>query len=440
MHLEDRYTEDLPALRERRYIRVLITVNRTNFFLDGARAFGFEHSLLREYETYLNRRVSRRDLRVVLEFIPVARDELIQGLVEGRGDIAAAGLTITSERLKLVDFTTPYIRGVDEVVVAHEDVDTEDLLSLDDLSGRRVFVRRSSSYHESLLGLNERLAQAGLRSVKILEADETLETEDILEMVNSGAVKLTVADSHLAEAWASVLPDIRILPHLKLREGGDIAWAIPKETPELRKSLGGFIRSHRQGTLKGNIYFSRYFEDNRWLRNPLEAEARRREAQYENLFRKYARKYGFDWKLIMAVAYQESRLDQKKRSPAGAVGLMQMRPATARDKNVGIVDIHLPENNVHAGVKYLAFLRDHYFDDEGLREQDRIRFALAAYNAGPAKVRKARALAARIGLDPDRWFRNVEVAALRIVGQETVRYVSNINKYYVLLNLADRKT
>ena len=125
-------------------------------------------------------------------------------------------------------------------------------------------------------------------------------------------------------------------------------------------------------------------------------------------------------------------MNPSRKSRAGAVGIMQVLPSTARDKNINIANIESVDNNVHAGVKYLAFLRDRYFNSPDIRTRDQIRLALAAYNAGPAKIQNARNLARKMGLDENQWFRNVEIAVLRIVGQETVQYVSNINKYYVL--------
>lgn len=150
------------------------------------------------------------------------------------------------------------------------------------------------------------------------------------------------------------------------------------------------------------------------------------------MFEKYAEMYGFDWRLILAMAFQESRLTPGKKSSKGAVGLMQIKPSTASDLKVGIHDVGDVENNVHAGVKYLAFIRDRYFNDEDIRPRDKVRLSLAAYNAGPAKIRRAMQKTREMDLDPNEWFRNVELAVLRMVGQETVRYVSNINKYYVI--------
>ena len=254
-------------------------------------------------------------------------------------------------------------------------------------------------------------------------------------MPPSGAIPITIADSTLAEIWSGVFDNLQVHFDLKVRTGSRIAWMVRKDNPELRGSLNKFIGGHRKGTLLGNIYFERYFERNRWIKNPLTKGALEKQHRNTELFKKYATQYGFDWRLIMAMAYQESGLDNSKKSPTGAVGIMQVRPSTAADRNVNIRDVHVLENNVHAGVKYMAFLRDRYFQEEMINKRNRIRFSLAAYNAGPQKIRRARKLAQEMELDRDRWFRNVEMATLRIVGQETVQYVSNINKYYVLFKL-----
>jgi len=432
-HLNEKHTDDLEGLVEKRHIRVLTTFNKTNFFVSGSRIYGFEYSLLKDYEKSLNKEIGRKELQVVLEFIPVPYDQLIPRLVEGFGDIVAAGLTITPEREKRVAFTNPYLTDVDELVVTNRA--TGELKTLEDLSGRNVYVRKSSSYHEILVAQNHIHAKARIPPVRILKMDESLQGEDIFEMVHSGAIPITISDSILAEIWSSVFDNLQVHSDLKVRTGSRIAWMVRKDNPQLRESLNNFLRGHRKGTLLGNIYFERYFERNRWIRNPHTKGAQEKQRRNTELFKKYATRYGFDWKLIMALAYQESGLDNSKKSPTGAVGIMQVRPSTAADRNVDIPDVHVLENNVHAGVKYLAFLRDRYFREEMINQRDRIRFSLAAYNAGPQKIRRARKLAQEMELDRDRWFRNVEMATLRIVGQETVQYVSNINKYYVLFKL-----
>ena len=433
-HLTESYTEDLDALLERKYIRVLTTYNRTNFFLAHGKLRGFEYDLLRQYRKALNKKTTRREIQIVFEFIPVSRDRLIPDLVDGYGDIAAAGLTVTPERQKQVDFTNSYLTDIDEVLVTHKSV--APIQDLTALSGHSVFVRRSSSYYESLLTLNRQLTAQGRRPVKIVQADENLETEDILELVNSGAIARTACDSHIADLWAEILTDIRVYGDVTLRKGGDIAWAVRKTSPALKASLDRFVKAHRRGTRLGNIFFTRYYENTTWIKNPLAGDSGKRLAEYTPLFKEFAARYGFDWRLIGAMAFQESGFDQSKVSPQGAVGIMQIRPETAADPKVGIPDVSRVENNIQAGVKYLNFLREHYFSDKAIRPRDQVRFSLAAYNAGPVKMHRARKKARNMHLDPNRWFRNVEMGMLKIVGQETVRYVSNINKYYVIYNSA----
>lgn len=424
---------DLPDMLNRHSIRVLIPFSKTNYFLSGGRSFGFEYSLLSEYGKYLNRHRTPRQPKVAIEFIPTPNHLLVPALLEGWGDIAAAGLTITSKRKEEADFTDPYLTGVNELVVSHKDVHGVD--RAEDLSGRKVFVRRASSYYESLESLNEYLEFMNIPPVEIIEANEYLSTEDILEMVHSGIVELTVADSHVAELWSEVLPNINVHEQVRLRESGDIAWMVRKDNPELRASLNEFIEGHKRGTLLGNIYFNRYFKSTRWIRELLKPKEVEKLHSYENLFKRYAAEYGFDWKLIAAQAYQESGFDHSSRSSAGAIGLMQLMPDLANEERVGIKDFDILENNVQAGVKYLALLRDSYFDSDQIPSHERILFALAAYNAGPGRISKARELASRMGYDPNRWFQNSELGALKLIGQEPLRYVSNISKYYVAYSL-----
>jgi membrane-bound lytic murein transglycosylase MltF len=435
-HQANSYKEDLDGLLKRRYIRVLTTLNQTNFFLHHGSFFGYEYEIVKGWEKELNTGKKGKDLHTVVEFIPVNRDELIAKLVAGYGDIAAAGLTITDSRRRLADFTTPYLTGIDEVIVTHKQAFKP--RTIEDLAGRRVFVRKSSSYYESLTALNKKLRKSGKRPVKIIAADENLETEDILELVNTGAVEFTVSDSHIANIWTGIFSNLVIHKELKLRSGGEIAWMVRKDSPKLKASLNAFLKQRQKGTLLGNIYFERYYEKNAWINNPLSSNRDKTLLKYKKLLKKYADRYGFDWQLLAALAYQESRFDHTQKNKSGAVGLMQVLPSTGKDKNIGIRNVHLLENNIHAGVKYLAFLKNKYFNDVRIRPRDQVRLALAAYNAGPGKIQRVRAKTKQMGLDPNRWFRNVELATLKMVGQETVRYVSNINKYYVIYRFTSK--
>jgi membrane-bound lytic murein transglycosylase MltF len=306
---------------------------------------------------------------------------------------------------------------------------------LQSLSGRRVVVRAGSSYATHLRDLSERLVATGSAPIEVQEADRRLVTEDLLEMVSAGALELTVADSHIAEAWAEVLPQITVRQDLAIHTGGRIAWAVRRDCPELLASLDGFVGKHKKGSLLGNILFKRYYSGSRWIGNPLAAGETAKLREHIALFQKYGERYDFDWLALAAQAYQESGLDQSKRSGAGAVGVMQLLPTTAADKSVGITGIDQLENNIHAGAKYLAFLRDRYFDDPAIEPPARLDFAWAAYNAGPARVRRLRQKASERGFDPNQWFFNVEKIAAEEIGRETVDYVANINKYYLAYRL-----
>ena len=420
---------DLDKIRERRFLRVLVSYGRTNFFFDQGSPRGFEYDLMMEYEKLLNTSVSSLEDRIKLIFVPVPFDQLLDRLTSGHGDVAAAGLTITPERLAQVSFTKPYLKAVDEVIVGRQDGHA--LTSLSDLSGRTVVARKGSSYITHLKSLNDRLVSQGHAPVEISESEEQLSTEDILEMLDAGAIQLAVADRHIATIWSKMLSNIRIYPDLAIHQGGQIAWAVRHDNTRLLASLNQFVDKNRKGSLLGNILFTRYYEKNRWITNPVSKDDRERLRLMRGFFETYGQTYGIDWLELVAQAYQESRLDQSVVSHAGAIGVMQLLPSTAADKNVGIPDISTVENNIHAGTKYMAFLREHYFSDSEIHPAAKMDFAWASYNAGPNRIRRLREKAQERGFDPNRWFGNVEVLAAEKIGRETVDYVRNINKYFV---------
>ena len=430
---EEPFFGDLPAMRERGFVRVLITHNMTDFFVAGGKLRGIQAELLHEYEKILNQGIKREHEKVKLLFIPVTADELVPALLRGEADVAASFLTITQELEADVDVVTGGVRQVDEVLVTH--AKDGGPTSLEDLSGMDIYVPRDSSYALHLQQLNQAFGLMGLEPARIVEADSHLRTEDILEMVNAGVVGATIVHDFQAELWAKVLPDIRVHPELAISRGKGIGWAIRHDSPELKASIMQLAQRAKKGTLLGNILFDRYFANTRWISNPLADEQQKRFERYLSLFKKYGALYDLDHLALIAQAFKESGLDNSRKSQRGAVGLMQVLPSTAKDHNVDIPDIHDPENNVHAAAKYMAFLRDRYFSDRCLDEVDRLAFTWAAYNAGPAKVRRMRALAKEMGRDPNRWFGHVEHAAGRMVGRETVKYVGDVYKYYVAYRL-----
>ncbi len=423
---------DLDEMQSRRMIRVLVNYSRTRFFHDQGQARGFEYELLKAYEKHLNKGRKHHKWTKLI-YVPVPFDQLLQGLQNGKGDLAAAGLTVTAQRAKQVAFTAPYIPDVNEVVVHHKAV--KDLKTMANLGGRMVYVRKNSSYTGHLDRLNADFKNSKIKPIEVKEAPRNIVTEDILDLVNAGIVPITVADHHLAKAWQQVMPDIVVREDLVVHKGGRIAWALRKESPQLRKHLNQFIAKHRKGSLLGNILYNRYYLHASGIRNPLAGKERKQTLALLKLFKTYADRYDFDTLAIAAQAYQESGLDNARRSPTGALGIMQVLPSTAADKHINIKDIQKLENNVHAGVKYLHFLRKRYFSDPVIPPADQVYFSWAAYNAGPAKINRIRKQAAKEGFDPNRWFFNVENIAAKVIGRETTTYVANVNKYYVAYQL-----
>jgi membrane-bound lytic murein transglycosylase MltF len=425
---------DLDGMLERRAIRVLVVHSGYLYFFDKGRPRGVTAEMLAEFERFLNKTYETRRLPVYVLPVPVTRERLIPDLIAGRADLVAANLTITPDRLERVDFASPIYSGVNEIVVTGPSA--PDLGSLEDLSGQDVFVRASSSYFESLSRLSAKLEAAGLKPPRIRLVEEVLEDEDVLEMVNAGTYPMTVVDDVKARFWMGMLEDIRIRDDLVLNTNGDIAWAFRKGSPELEALLSRFMKTHGQGTLFGNVVRNKYLDDSGWVKSISTAAALERFQGLSSLFKKYAEEYDFDWLELAAQAYQESGFDNDKRSPVGAVGIMQVKPSTAADRNIAVPNVTELENNIHAGAKYMRFLADRYFADASVHPLDQWLLAVAAYNAGPAKIARMRKLAVKHGYDPTVWFDNVEVVVARNVGRETVTYVSNIYKYYLAYKLS----
>ena len=431
--LNEPWIGDFDGMVKRRLIRVLVAYSKTYYFLDQGHQRGLSYDLLKEFEKYVNEKLRTGTLKIKVLFIPVRRDEIISGLVKGFGDIAVANLTVTPQRQKQVAFSDPLLTDVKELLVTGPAAPP--VAGVDDLAGKEVHVRKSSSYYESLMQLNHVFKKAGRPPIKLVFADEMFEDEDLLEMVNAGLIPMIVVDSHKALFWEQIFDEIKVHTDIAVRTGGEIAWAFRKNSPKLKSLVNAFVKNHKKGTLLGNMLFKRYLRDTKYVQNSASEQELKKFRAMVQIFKKYAREYDFNYLMIAAQAYQESGLDNSKRSPSGAIGVMQVLPSTAADPNVGISNIKKLENNIHAGTKYLRFIVDRYFKDPSIDKVNRMLFAFAAYNAGPARINDLREKTAKMGLDPNVWFHNVEMAAAREIGRETVQYVSNIYKYYIAYRL-----
>jgi membrane-bound lytic murein transglycosylase MltF len=429
--LDEPFTGDFEEMVKRRLIRAGVVVNRTHYFIDKGVQRGISYESLTLFEEQINKRLKTGPLKVHVAIVPLSRDQLFPALRDGKVDLLAATLTITPARRQLAEFSSPTRSGVSEIVVTAPGVPAP--ATVDDLSGRDVFVRRSSSYHDSLERLNESLLSRGRAPVVITQAPEALEDDDLLEMVNAGLVDVTIVDDLVADFWRQVFPDMTVHPGVALRTGGELAIAVRKNNPNLLQAVNIWIREYGPRTVFGNTMQRRYLQDASYVKGATAEAERKKLRALVGLFETYGDKYGVDYLLMAAQGYQESRLDQSAKSPVGAIGVMQVMPATGRDMAVG--DVTRVEPNVHAGVKYFRFMMDHFYKDEPMDPLNKGLMTLASYNAGPGRIRQLRAEAARRGLNPNVWFGNVERVASERIGRETVQYVSNIYKYYVAYRL-----
>ena len=425
------FTGDLDEMIRRRAIRVAVTFNRTHYFIDKGQERGITYEALKSFENDLNADLKTGNLKVHVVIVPMTRDQLQPALLGGKVDMVAAMVTVRPELEAVGAFSEPTRTNVSQVVVTGPGAPP--IATVDDLAGQEVFVRKTSVYNESLIRLNAQLKARGKPAVVIHEAPDVLEDDDILEMVNAGLAPITVVDDYLAEFWRQVFTSINVHRDITVRTGGSLAVAFRKDNPQLREAVNEWIRKHGKGDAFRNTIERRYLKDAQYAKNAAADPERQKLTAVAELFKKYGAMYNVDYILMAAQGYQESTLDHGVKSPVGAIGVMQVMPATGKELKVG--DITEIEANIHAGVKYMRFMMDEYFKDEPMDTLNKALMTFAAYNAGPGRLRQLRREAEKRGLDPNVWFGNVERVASERIGRETVTYVSNIYKYYITYRL-----
>ena len=417
------FTDDLPGLIERGRLRMITRNNAMTYFIHRGLQVGFEYELVKKF-------ADEHGLRLDI-VIPDSHAELLDYLNQGKGDLVAAAMTITPERKARVDFTRPY-NEVDELVVVRADEDS--INALEDLAGRTVHLRASSSFYTTLTGL-----QDSIDGIRIALLPDDVETEDILAGVEEGIYDIAMCDANLLDVELAYGRRLKAAFSIKSTLLG---WAVRKDNPALLASLNQYIQREKGG-LFFNMMKKRYFENSRGIaraKDSMRVDLSGQLSPYDGLAKKYALRYGQDWRMVTAQMYQESRFDPTAVSWVGAQGLMQIMPDTGRQ--LGFINLQDPEESIHAGTKYMYQLIDRF--DLDLPMEARIRFALASYNVGYGHLLDARHLAREKGWDPDRWFGNVE-EAMRLLSQpayykrarygfcrggQPVHYVENIQNLY----------
>ena len=429
-HTRDRYVADLDDIKRRGVLRVLTRNSSSTYFISRGEQRGFQFELMQALADELGVR-----LAIV---VPPSRDELIQALLAGEGDLIAAGMSISPDRAEKVRFTQT-VYTASRVFVTHRHT-VKVVESVQDLAQFDIHVSLRSTTYAGVKAA-ERLAGAPFR---IFDTGGDVEREEILERVSAGVYESTVVDeSLLLLAQASGL---EVEARLPLGEPKPKGWAVHPAAPELAAFADDFVRRHKRSGLIRMMY-ARYMKPSskfaaRARDLEYRADAEGKISPYDDLFKAASKETGIDWRLLAARAYQESHWDPKAASRWGAVGLMQVLPSTA--KRVG-VSHHLddPRNNVFAGARYLRRLC-RVFEEDGVAKRQQMRFALAAYNAGLGHIMDARQLAELTGKDRNRWFHNV-AEALKLKqdrkwhektrygyarAEETVTYVSRIQSRY----------
>jgi membrane-bound lytic murein transglycosylase MltF len=421
-----KFTGDFDGMVTRRLIRVAVTFNRTHYFIDKGQQRGLTYESIKQLEDDLNADLATGNLKVHVAAIPLSRDQLAAALLEGQVDLIAAMLTVTPERRALVAFSEPTRTGVSEVVVSGPGAPP--IATLDDLAGQEVFVRERSLYAESLARLNEQLKARGKPAVMVTTLPAALEDDDVLEMVNAGLVPITITDDYLARFWKKVFTNLVVHDDVAVRAGGVLAIAVRKENPRLLEYVSTWVRKHGRADAFRNTIERRYLDNVKYAKNAASEAERKKFIAVVDLFKKYGAQYDLDYLLMAAQGYQESELNQDAKSRVGAIGVMQVMPATGKALKVG--DITQIEPNINAGVKYMRFMMDQYFKDDPMDSLNKALMTFASYNAGPGRIKQLRRETEKQGLDPNVWFGNVERVASARIGRETVTYVSNIYKYY----------
>ena len=421
VHLNEVDHGGLENILKKKYFRVLTTRNPYGYYMHQGKAKGIQYEMSKEFTKHLNKKfVKNGELRIVFEMIPVDFDQLIPMLNEGKGDIIAVGLTKTPARKKLVDFTTPY-QKVDDVIVTRKE------LANNPWKEKTFHVQKNSSYKHELIKIAD--------LVNVEKVDANFNAADLMEFVSLKKYDYTLVNSFWAKTVSKRFDNLVILKDRPFRKKVEISWAVRKNNNRLRSELNSFLPKVKKGSYLGNLLGYKYFYDAGKIQsNDFDIETSTI-SKYDETLKKYAHKFGFDWRLLAGICYQESRFTQDIKNKWGAIGLFQVKQMTANEPYVGISDISGEanfDNNIHAGAKYLAWIKKRYFDPKKeMTEEARLRMMMAAYNAGPRRVLQAINKSKKMGLDPNKWFRNVELAMLKLGYPEPVIYVSEINKHYV---------
>ena len=395
----EKYTGDLDDMMKRRTIRALVLINPIGFFYQNGLPKGVNYEALEEFEKFINQKFKTGALKTKVVFIPMRPDQLEAALNQGIGDMIATAIVVTPEREQKVAFSQPIMQHVSQVVVTGPAL--QGVTSFDALAGKDIFVNPLTTYYDNLNKLNAERQKGGKPPLTIKAADKNLSDDDLIEMVNAGLIPATVTNNMRADLWSKIFPGITPHPDMVLASEGQLAWVMRKNNPQLKAILDEFLQSHGGGTSFGNTLIRRYLQNTKWIKNSTNTDEIKKFNANLAFFKQYATEYNFDYLMLAAQGYQESLLDQSKKNPSGAVGIMQVIPKYAAAQPIGVTNVNVAEGNIHAGAKMLRNIADTYFNDPGIDQLNKTLFTFASYNAGPNRIARLRKKATDDGLNPN---------------------------------------
>jgi membrane-bound lytic murein transglycosylase MltF len=415
-------------------IRVAVPYDRTIYVNDKGTPRGLAVEMAKGFQTWLNQQYAAqlKGKSISVKLIPTNAADLFTSLSTGKSDMVIGDLGLYEPLPNAHQYILSHaVKMEREVLIAGPS--SIAITSPEDLSGQTVYGGRNTNFPATLAELNKNLERERKPLVKLVSPVGTLDGEDLLEMVDSGLIPFVIMSDWRAQLWQPIYKKMVIHEDIFSKDSGWIGWGVRSSNQDLNDVITNFSNSNGYDAALKSYRTQEYKEHIQGLKDPIEKSAWARFESMRPLFVKYGAQYNLDPLFIAALGFQETLLNQNAESKVGAIGVMQLMPATG--SSLGVGDIHLLEPNIHAGADYMNQLITKYFPDAQFRGDNRALFAIASYNIGPNNVAKARDQAKSMGFDPNEWFKNVEFIATERMGYEPMIYVRNVYKYFISYEL-----
>lgn len=414
-------------------VRMAIPYGQISYVNAKNQIYGIAPDLANSVGDFLTTKYQRK---VQVKIVPSPPGKLLELLDQGDADFAIDYFQEHDLQKNLGGFLV-YEHPRSEKFVVVSQNNQNPIKKISDLSGQTLCVGRTTRI-SFLNRTNSELQNSGKTPIHIYQDHLVLNDKDLLQMVNDGLVDFVWVANWQAQLWKPLLPNITIHTDTAVEGGSSGDVIVSKINPDLAKDILEFAASTHLDNVLENYRQKTFIREKNVLKNPLSKNELSRFESMKMYFHRYGHEYQLDPLFLAGLGFQESLLNQNAVSPVGAIGVMQLMLETGKSMNTG--NIYELEPNIHAGAKYINSLLQTTSPESTLPETERGFFAVAAYNSGANNVRKARELAVNMGLDPNQWFFNVEMASARLLGLETFLYVRNVYKYYVTYDVLLRKT